>query len=117
MTPDEFIAAVKLEFPELSAELDDDAGLFYLQVGALVRPTQNAIDYGNRARLEKYFEFVRKADLAGDSEVRNAIGVSYLEHLNFHDGKRRRAWAWDLLPEPLQGSARSLGVEPPRLRR
>jgi hypothetical protein len=43
--------------------------------------------YGDRAEVAKHFEFVRRADLAGDSEVQNALGVSYLEHLNFRDGK------------------------------
>jgi hypothetical protein len=112
MTPEEFVAAARLEFPELASELDDDAGLFYLQVGSLARHTQAAIDDGDRVEVQKQFEFVRKADLAGDPEVQNAIGVSYLEHLNFQDRKRQRSWAWDILPEPLRGSARSLGVEP-----
>jgi hypothetical protein len=67
--------------------------------------------------VKKHFEFVRKADLTGDSTVQNAVGVSYLEHLNFRDGKRHRSWAWDLLPEPLREEARSLGVEPSRLPR
>jgi hypothetical protein len=114
VTPDEFIGEVRTEFQDLSAEIDDDAGLFYLRVGSLARHTQAAIEDGDRAEVQRQFEFVRRADLAGDSEVQNALGVSYLEHLNFQDGKRHRAWAWDLLPEPLKSSARSLGVEPPR---
>ena len=114
MTPEEFIAAARIEFPELSSILDEDAGLFYLQVGSLARCTQAAIDDGHREEVKRQFEFVRKADLAGDREVQNALGVSYLEHLNFQDGKRHRSWAWDLLPEPLKEEARSLGVEPPK---
>jgi len=112
VTPEEFIAATRAEFPELSSELDDDEGLFYLQVGSLARHTQAAIDDGDRAEVKRQFEFARKADLAGDAEVENALGVAYIEHLNFQDGKRHRSWAWDLLPESLQSVGRSLGVEP-----
>jgi hypothetical protein len=82
VTPEEFVAAARIEFPELSSVLDDDP-LFYLQVGSLASHTQAAIDDGDRAEVRKHFEFVRKADLAGDSDVQNALGVSYLEHLNF----------------------------------
>ena len=46
MTPEEFVAAARLEFPELSSELDENAGLFYLQVGSLFRtsPARAVID-------------------------------------------------------------------------
>ena len=112
MTSEEFIAAARLEFPELSSAFDDDAELFYLQVASLRRHTQAAIDAGDRAGVKKHFEFIRRAELNGDWGVHNALGVSYLEHLNFQDGKRHRSWAWDLIPEPLKANARNLGVEP-----
>jgi hypothetical protein len=114
VTSEEFIAAARLEFPELSSVLDDDVGLVHLQVASLRRHTQAAIDGGDRARVETHFEFLRQAWLNGDWEVQNALGVSYLEHLNFQDGKRHRSWAWDLIPEPLKANARDLGVEPQR---
>jgi hypothetical protein len=69
--PDEFVAAARVEFPELASVLDDETGLFYLQVGSLASHTQAAIDDGNHTQLKKQFEFARKADLEGDSEVQN----------------------------------------------
>jgi hypothetical protein len=87
VTPDEFIEAARVAFPEMSSAFDDDAGLFHLQVGSLASHAQAAIDAGDRGEVERQFEFVRNASLAGDPEVQNALGVSYLEHLNFQDGK------------------------------
>ncbi len=46
----------------------------------------------------------------GDDDVRNAIGVAFLEHLNFQDGKVRREWAFALLPAGLRAAAGSLGI-------
>src|SRR5262249_56778312 len=112
----EFIAGLRSEFPELVPLLEEDEGLFYLQVGSFASHTQAAIDDRDRAEVQRHFEFARKAELAGDGEVQNALGVAYLEHLNFQDGKRHRSWAWDLLPEPLKGDARALGVAPRKTR-
>jgi hypothetical protein len=110
--PGDFIAAVREEFPELDSVIKEDEGLFYLQVGSLVSYTQGAIDDGDSREVQRQFEFMRRAWLAGDNEVQNALGVAYLEHLNFQDGKQSRSWAWGLLPEPLKSNARSLGVAP-----
>ncbi len=34
--------------------------------------------------------------------VQNAIILSFLEHLDFQDGKKKRSWAKDLLPPTLR---------------
>lgn len=74
MTPRKFIVAAREEFPELVPVLEEDEGVFYLQVGSLRSHTQAAIDDGDRAEVRRHFVFVRKASLAGDDEVQNALG-------------------------------------------
>jgi hypothetical protein len=69
VTPGDFIAAVREEFPELDSVIKEDDGLFYLQVGSLVSYTQGAIDDGDSREVQRQFEFMRRAWLAGDDEV------------------------------------------------
>jgi len=63
--------------------------------------------------VERTFEFVRRCWLGGDDEVQNALGVAFLEHLNFGNTKKRqRSWEFELLAPVLQENARNLGVAP-----
>ena len=59
---------------------------------------------------ERCFGVADRANRDGDDEVRNAIGLAFLAHLNFHDGKVQRAWAFALLPASLKEAAGSLGI-------
>ena len=70
------------------------------------------MDSGDRTRMLKCFDFARRAWMDCDPDVQNALGVSYLEHLNFDDGKVPRVWAFALLAPPLQAEAETLGVRP-----
>jgi len=44
----------------------------------------------------------------GDEDVKNALYVSYLEHLEFQDGKRARAWAKAAMPPALHEAWQSV---------
>ena len=105
---------LKAEFSELAHELDSPelAGLLHIQFGCLARLTRRAVDDGDRALVAKSLDFARRAALHGDDDVTNAVGVSFLEHLNFADGSIRRRWAFRLLSPSLREIADSLGVSP-----
>lgn len=91
------------QYPSLQNELLDEgvAGLATLEIACLARYTQAQIDAGEQDELKRCFETVRVLYLQGDTEVRSAVRVSYLEALSFFDGRRRRSWAKPLLPAPL----------------
>ncbi len=110
----EFVAELSREFPDIAEELDDETcqDLLYVQTGVFARYTQTAIDHGDRGLTARCFLAADRAAAGGDDAVRNAIGVSFLEHLNFQDGKVRREWAFDLLSERLKADAAGLGVAP-----
>ena len=83
------------EFPEISADLNDEmwAGLLHLEVACFTQYTQEQIDSEDEPKLVRCFEVASEFLLNGDANVKNAMYVSYLEHLNFQDGKRKRQWA------------------------
>lgn len=112
MDADQLLTELRRELPDLAVELDDEAlrGLVYLQVGAFARYTQRLIDAGDRHQAIRCFALADRAAQHGDDQVQNAIGVGFLEHLNFRDGKVRRGWAFALLPSSLRAAAATLGI-------
>jgi hypothetical protein len=75
-----FIITLGSEFPEIVAGIrDDEKGLLHLEMGALERMVEEAIDAGRLWAAEKYFRFVDRVLSEAASNVRNAIEVSFLE--------------------------------------
>lgn len=70
-------------------------------MGEFRRLTQQFIDSGNEQAVAKCFSLANKFLVDGRSNLRNAITVSYLEDLEFEDGKVRRAWSKELLTPAL----------------
>lgn len=105
----EFIAAVRAAAPALTEQLEEDHGLFSLQVGTFARHAQSLIDTGERTALQVCFSLIEQALRAGDSTVVNALGVAFLEHLNFTDGKCHRSWAVRYLQPQSMATLRALG--------
>ena len=93
--------ALRMRFPDIRVD-ESMRGLLYMEVGTFARYTQRHIDANDRDGVEQCFAFAREAWMGGDDEVQNALGVAYLEHLNFKDGKVARRWALDALPQPLR---------------
>ena len=110
------MSALRADFPELTDELNDEVwrGLLHLETACLTRFVQSAIDRGDRRDVARCFEFARRWWMAGDGVVQNALGVSFIEHLDFNDGKVLRSWAFDLLPLALQECAVEVGNVPAR---
>jgi hypothetical protein len=100
----QFVEAVVAAFPSLEADMRDETwvGLVHLEASAFARYTQEQIDTENRVELKRCFEFARRFLLEGTDDLKNAIAVSYLEHLNLSDQKRNRSWALEEMPEVLK---------------
>jgi hypothetical protein len=111
LTHSALISGLNERFPELKDELADEcwAGLLHLEVSCFARLTQMAIDDGDRDLLKRCFDFARTTFHNADDEVKNAMYVSYLEHLNFSDSKKtRRSWAFVLMLPALQQGYRDI---------
>ena len=88
------------EFPELSKEMNNEQGNFYYQIGSILGNfTQDAIDNGDKVKFKRICELFRKIFMNASSSVKNALYVSYLEDLNFQDGKKDRQWALAEMPK------------------
>ena len=79
----EFVQLVLAEFPQLHEELAEAGGLLHLEMAALSRLAQKAIDHNDGDTLMRCYELLARTMITAPSEVDNAIRVSFLEHLNF----------------------------------
>lgn len=98
----EFLRELKQAFPELVADVNQQYGLLHLEVAAFRRHTQQAINNGNTNGVSCAFSLAEKYLLLGNAKLQNALGVSYVEDLEFRDQKSLRRWAWELLPATLK---------------
>ena len=96
---EQMVAILLAEFPSIEGDLLDEtwADLLHPQMGCFARYTQERIDEGDRDAVRRCFELANRFLEEGTEELQNAVGVSFLEHLNLKDGKRTRAWARALM--------------------
>jgi len=87
-----FVQLVASAYPDLRAELEEDDGLETLQVGTFCAHTQAAINRGDMAAVVICFGIADRVIADGDDSMRNAIHVSYLEHLDFRGMHGREAF-------------------------
>jgi hypothetical protein len=79
---DEFIRRLEDRFPAIAAEIDGlDQGLLHLEMAVFARATAAAIDDGDRSKVTDFFAFAEEIVVTADSDVENAIYVSYLENI------------------------------------
>ncbi len=112
----QFVETVVNALPSIEADITEEtwAGLVHLEVAAFARYTQDQIDTQNRVELKRCFELARRFLLEGTDDLRNAMAVSYLEHLNLLDQKRDRSWALREMPDLLKREFEAVtGVAPP----
>lgn len=83
MDATDFQKLVLSEFPALREDFEDWEDLLHLQVGDFCRFTQAAIEMRSFEVVTKCFQIANAALTEGDGSLRNAIYVSYLEHLDF----------------------------------
>lgn len=98
------IKLIESEFPDLSAELHDEIwdGLLHLQISVFSRLAQKCIDESDKDSLGRVFALALKLHSNGDPAVINAINVSFLEHINFVNGKVDRQLAYKRMPPTLR---------------
>ena len=96
-----FLKEVKQLFPAIRDELNQQCGLLHLEMQVFYRSVQDLIDNGERNKLTEAFRLMDSHVTNGNREIVNAISVSFLERLNFTDGKTQRAWAKALMPAKL----------------
>lgn len=94
----EFLRILKYEFPELKYELNQQQGLLHFEVSEFRKFTNQLIRAGEKNQVERCFIIAENGFLNGDSKLKNAIDVSYVEDLEFYG----KDWAWDMLSSPLK---------------
>lgn len=100
---DRFLVLLTERFPEIATTIDDCfKGLLHLEMAALARATQTAIDNQDRDTVRRHFRFIDEVLPQATSDVENAIHVSYLENLRFEGRKAGPTKARQLLTPRLQ---------------
>ncbi len=89
-------------FPQLAEEIEEDQGLLHLQIGTFSHLVQSFIDSGNSSEFSKACSLCIKLFSSADPDLENALNVSFLEHLNFVDGKYNRSWAYEAMPQVMR---------------
>ncbi len=104
-----FIVMLNERYPAVAADIDECArGLPHLEMGTLARAVQVAISDEDTAAIKEHFRFIGEIYHRATPEVKNAIHVSYLEHLSF-DGKHgKRIKAREMLSPELQAALSAL---------
>lgn len=94
------IKLIESSFPNITDELHDEIadGLLHIQMGVFSRLAQDVIDSEDPASWEQITKTFMCIWKNCTPDVENALNVSFLEHLNFNDGKRNRAWAYNKMP-------------------
>lgn len=105
----EFVALLAVRYPAIAAGIDDcSRGLLHLEMATLARAVQAAISVEDATTVREHFRFIDEVYRRATPEMKNAVNVSYLEHLSF-DGKHgKRIKARELLSPQLQDALRGL---------
>ncbi len=103
-THEQAVELIEKVFPVLAEDLHDEVieGLLHPQIGEFSRLAQAAVDEGNKEDWALITATFMDLWLNSDAAVKNALNVSFLEHLNFNDGKVRRNWAFNAMPPPMR---------------
>ena len=96
------IDQIEKAFPEISEEIREDEGLLHLQIGEFSHLAQAFIDNENTISFSKMCELFESLFNSASPELENALNVSFLEHLNFKDGKKNRKWAYNAMPPKMK---------------
>ena len=96
------LKTIKEAFPSLIDRLNTDNGLLHLEMHVFTDFINHQIDKGDRDTVAKCYEIADHYLKNGNTALVNAIHVSLLEHLNLADGKVKRRWAWDIMPDGLR---------------
>jgi hypothetical protein len=88
-----FVELLLMKFPELRAEIQESQGLEHLQMMEFMLFTLRACKRADWATVETCLRLVDELLRLGDSKIKNAVYVSYLESLprkgEVHDRLRK----------------------------
>ncbi len=97
-----FSRCLALHFPEVAASLDEaDLGVLHLEVGVLKVATRVAISRRDWPTVTTHFDFVDSVLETAETELHDAIGVSYLVNLFYNETSLNYAKARTLMPRRL----------------
>jgi hypothetical protein len=104
-----FVALLTERYPAVAADIDECArGLLHLEMHALARAAQVAISDEDKAAVRGYFAFIGEVFRLATPDVKNAVFVSFLEHLSFDGRHGKRIGAREMLSPQLQAGLRDL---------
>ncbi len=97
-----FAGDLAIHFPDVAASIDEaDYGVLHLEVGEFKLATRKAIQGRDWPTVRAHFEFVDSLLEKADTELHDAIGVSYLGSLFYNEISLNFAKARSLLPKRL----------------
>jgi hypothetical protein len=88
-----FLKELKNTFPQLTDEINAQYGLLHLEMHIFADFAQRCIAGRDMEKVRLSFMVAEKYWASGNADMRNAIDVSFVEHLDL----RKAQWAWDLL--------------------
>jgi hypothetical protein len=103
---------LKATFPELRAILNAEGGLLHPEMSRFAEFVRDAIRCRDEVTVKEALAIAGRHYRDGALALRNALAVSFVEHLSF----RNDPWAWELLPATLKDVYLALldrGLVPP----
>ena len=88
-----FLKELKIAFPQLKDDINTQYGLLHLEMHVFADFAQRCITGGDIKQARSCLMLAEKYCSGGNADLRNAIAVSFVEHLDL----RQAQWAWDLL--------------------
>ncbi len=97
-----FAGYLAIHFPEVVAGIEEaDLGVLHLEAAALKAATHDAILRRDWPTVSKHFAFVDSLLEIADTELHDAVGISYLVNLLYNETSLNFAKARTLLPRRL----------------
>jgi hypothetical protein len=97
-----FAGYLAIHFPQIAASIEEaDLGVLHLEVAALKASTQEAILKKDWPTVRKHFAFIDSVLEIADTELHDAIGISYLVNLFYNETSINFAKARTLLHKRL----------------
>ena len=94
---------LKAAFPQITSKLNAERGQLHFEVDVFRRFTQRAILDDDRDLAAQCFSLAAVYLAEGNTAVRDAIDVSFVEPMDFGSPNQRR-WAWEAFPEALKSA-------------
>jgi hypothetical protein len=104
-----FIRSLSGRFPEIAAAIPSySRGLLHCEMGTFAGATQDALRRADFATAQAHLNFAEDLWRVAGPDLKNALAVSYLEHIDFDTKRGRSATARELLPPGLRSGLAEL---------